>query len=76
MAKDDIGKVLLQPPRSERETKADATTRAAQAITNAATAARDAKSERLRMARLTMEASQPLIMPAERKQAGARKRKK
>jgi hypothetical protein len=47
---------LFQPKLSASETKGDTTTRAAQAITDAETNARDAKTERLRAARLHKEA--------------------
>jgi hypothetical protein len=47
---------LFQPKLSASETKGDATTRAAQAITDAEANARDAKTERLRAARLRKEA--------------------
>jgi hypothetical protein len=47
---------LFQPKLSASETKGDATTRAAQAIVDEETNARDAKTERLRAARLRKEA--------------------
>jgi hypothetical protein len=49
---------LFQPKLSASETKGDATTRVAQAITDAETNARDAKTERLRTARLAKEATE------------------
>jgi hypothetical protein len=46
----------FQPKLSASEKKVDATTRAAQAVTDAEANARDAKTERLRAARLHKEA--------------------
>ena len=48
---------VFQPKPSKQETKADITTRTARQIMDSETAAREAKTERLRAARLAQEAS-------------------
>lgn len=54
--------IFKQSPTSG-EKKGDATTRAAQEITDGETAAREAKTERLRQARLAKEAAEPIVVP-------------
>ena len=49
---------LFKPKLSQSELKVDATTRAARAIINEEANARDAKTERLRAARLRKEATE------------------
>lgn len=65
---------LVKPNR--QESKAQATDAAARAIIDAETARRDAKTERLRAARLKMEAAAEVAPPAALKKAkpAARKR--
>jgi len=55
---------LFQPPPSKFEAKSDATTRVAKAMIEQEAASREAKTARLREARLAMEASQPEPAPA------------
>ena len=52
---------VFQPKPSGQEKKSDATTRAAQQIMDAETAAREAKTQRLRQARLAKEKAGPAI---------------
>lgn len=48
---------LFQPKSTKQETKADVTTRAARAILDSETSAREKKTERLRAARMAQEAA-------------------
>ncbi|MGN6535625.1 MAG: hypothetical protein ACTHKQ_07830 [Mesorhizobium sp.] len=63
---------IFQPKPSKQEAKADATTQIVRQITNSETAAREAKTERLRLARLAKQKSEPAA-PAK---PTARQRKK
>jgi len=65
---------LFQPKLSASETKGDATTRAAQAIVDEETNARDAKTERLRAARLLQLATEE--PPVEKTSAKKKTRRK
>jgi hypothetical protein len=58
---------VFKPSRSEA--KADTTTRTARMIVESETAIREAKTERLRLARLAMEAAQPVVVPTKAKRA-------
>jgi hypothetical protein len=60
---------VFQPKPSKQETKADATTRAAQGIITSEVSARKAKTERLRAARLALEAAAEPA-PAKKKKRG------
>ena len=62
---------LFSAPRSKAENKADITDRTARAIIKAEAERRIAKSERLRQARLDMEARQPKPAPAKPRAAKA-----
>lgn len=64
--------LFFRPRLSRQETKADATTRAAQSIISAEAARREAKTERLRQARLTAEQAAPQRAAAPRKAAPKR----
>ncbi|MCT7375215.1 hypothetical protein [Chelativorans salis] len=55
---------LFPPTKPNAATKAEITNRTARAIIDAEAARRDAKTERLRQARLEMEAGQPKPAPA------------
>ncbi len=61
----------FKPNPTTGEKKSDATTRAAQQIINGEKSARDAKTERLRLARLAHEDSQPVAKPAVKRRAKA-----
>lgn len=50
---------VFRPKPSKQEVKADATTRIAREIADAEVARREAKTERLRLARLAREAAEP-----------------
>lgn len=52
---------VFKPNPTSGEKKGDATTRAAQQIIDAETTAREAKTERLRLARLELERTQPPV---------------
>jgi hypothetical protein len=58
---------VFQPKPSKQETKADLTTKAARAIIDHEASARDAKTERLRAARLAREEAASTQAPAEKK---------
>ena len=58
---------VFKPSRSEA--KADTTTRTARMIVESETAIRDAKTERLRLARLAKEAAEPVVVPTKAKRA-------
>jgi hypothetical protein len=62
---------LFRPKLSTSERKGDATTRAAQAIIDQEVGAREAKTERLRAARLAREATES--PPPEKNVAGKKK---
>ena len=55
---------LFKPLRSKQESKADLTTRTARAMFDAESAARDAKTARLRQARMEKEARELAEQPA------------
>ena len=55
---------LFRPVPSKAEAKSDVTTRTAKAMIEAETASREAKTARLRKARLAMEAEQPAPPPS------------
>ena len=57
---------LFKPTPQRSETKADVTTKAAQSILIVETAMREAKTERLRTARLAQETTEPLVAPKKR----------
>ncbi|WP_159586595.1 hypothetical protein [Chelativorans xinjiangense] len=61
---------LFRPTRPNAATKADITDRTARAIIDAEAARREAKTERLRQARLEMEARQPKEAPAKAPRGG------
>ena len=66
---------LFKPTPQRSENKADVTTRAARSILIAETAIREAKTERLRKARLAHETTEPPVAPKKRaaaKRAGSR----
>jgi len=66
---------LFKPKLSQSEIKVDATTRAARAIIDEEANARDAKTERLRAARLALEATEePLVQKISTKKKTRRKR--
>lgn len=64
----------LQPKSSRQETKADATTRAAWEIIDNEASAREAKTLRLRAARLAQEEAAAKPAPAAGKKAGRAKK--
>lgn len=65
---------VFKPKPSQAELRVDATTRAAQAIMHEETSARDAKTERLRAARLAREATEgPQVQKIPAKKKSARK---
>lgn len=66
----------FKPSLSKAETKADITNRTARAITDAATALRDAKTAKLRQARLAQEAEQDAAALTSRKLPRKSARKK
>jgi len=55
---------VFQPRASRQEAKADTTTRIAREIMDAELAKREAKTERLRLARLAQEATEPVKAPS------------
>ena len=63
---------VFQPRSSKQEAKADVTTRVSREIMDSETAAREAKTERLRAARLVLEATANPV--AEKPKRVARKR--
>ncbi len=65
---------VFKPKPSQAELRVDATTRAAQAIISEEVNARDAKTERLRAARLALEATEePLVQKTSAKKKTRRK---
>jgi hypothetical protein len=65
---------LFQPKLSQMEKRVDATTRMAQAITDEEASAREAKTARLRAARLAREAAEgPPVQKVARKKKAPRK---
>lgn len=62
---------LFRQPRSKAETKADVTDRTARDIIGAEAEKRERKTERLRLARLEMEAKAPAEEPAKPRKAKA-----
>ncbi|WP_421927837.1 hypothetical protein [Neoaquamicrobium sediminum] len=58
---------VFQPKPSKQETKADVTTKAARAIIDHEATAREAKTERLRAARLAQEEAAVADAPAAKK---------
>ncbi len=66
---------LFKPNRSKAETKADITDRTARGIMDSEAAKREAKTERLRAARLAAEeaAPAPVAAPTRRKAAAKKK---
>ena len=58
---------LFKPKPSHAEAKGDATTRAAREIIRSEAAARDAKTERLKAARMANPPAQPAAAPAKEK---------
>ena len=58
-----IAEAMFKPKRSVRESKGDATTQAAREIMDKETAARESKTERLKLARLAKEAAEPVVTP-------------
>jgi hypothetical protein len=68
---------LFRPAPSRAETKSEITTRTAKAMIDADVNSREAKTARLRKARLAMEASQPEPEPAKpRRKAAAKPKQK
>jgi hypothetical protein len=65
---------VFKPNPSSGERKSDVTTRAAHQILDNERSAREAKTERLRVARLAKEEAEPVIIPAKAK-TRPRKRK-
>jgi hypothetical protein len=65
---------VFKPKATATEKKSDVTTRAAQQIIDNEKSAREAKTERLKLARLAKEEAEPVIIPAKAK-ARPRKRK-
>jgi hypothetical protein len=63
MSKTEIADAIFRPTVSTREAKTDLTTRVAREIMDGEVAAREAKTERLRAARLAMEAAAPAPEP-------------
>lgn len=78
---DDMNQVLtrdtlFKPNKSKSENKADTTTQVARAIMDDETARREAKTERLRAARVAAEEkAEPKALPAKPRKAPARKKK-
>jgi hypothetical protein len=64
---------LFRPAPSRAETKSDITDKTARALIEAEADSRDAKTARLRLARLAMEALQPAIAPAKPRAKAASK---
>ncbi len=65
---------VFAPRRSAAETKSDTTTRISREIQDGEVAAREAKTERLRLARLAMEAAAPAPEPKAKRKPAARKK--
>lgn len=63
----EIPQGIFKPKPTASETKQDATTRAARQITNGEAAARDQKTERLRLARLASEATKANTAPTQKR---------
>lgn len=57
---------------SKQELKSDATTRAVRTIIDSETAKREAKTQKLREARLAKEAAEPVVAPVKPKRAAKR----
>ncbi len=78
--KNPVPEGIFKPKPTASEVKGDATTRAALTIINGEAAARDAKTERLRKARLAQEALAPAAAPKTKSstsvQKGIRRSKK
>ncbi len=66
---------IFKPKPSKQEAKADTTTRVAREILDAESRKRDAKTERLRLARLAVEAAEPEI-PANKPKTKAKAKAK
>lgn len=64
-----LAAAVFQPKASRQETKADTTTRAAWEIIDSEAAAREAKTQRLRAARLALEAADEPTPAAKKKKA-------
>ncbi|WP_269931823.1 hypothetical protein [Aminobacter sp. HY435] len=76
MARSITKENLFVPALNKAEAKGDTTTRVAQSILDVEVAAREAKTARLRAARLAMEAAQepePVTKPKARKKPAAKK---
>lgn len=76
MARSITKENLFVPAPNKAEAKGDTTTRVAQSILDVEVAAREAKTARLRAARLAMEATQepePATKPKARKKPAAKK---
>jgi hypothetical protein len=58
---------IFKPKPTAIETKQDATTRAARQIIDGEAAVREQKTERLRLARLAMEATNTNTLPAQKR---------
>jgi hypothetical protein len=67
-----LAETVFKPRMSAAETKSDTTTRVAREIHDAEVAKREAKTERLRLARLAAEADAPA--PEPKKKPAARKK--
>lgn len=65
---------IFKPKPTSTEAKGDTTTRAARAIIQGEAAAREAKTEKLRQARLAKEAEEALVPPPPKPVRKARKR--
>ena len=61
MMRNAIAEAVFKPKRTARESKGDATTLAAREIMDKETAARESKTERLKLARLAKEAAEPVV---------------
>lgn len=72
--KDALADGIFKPKPTTAEAKGDATTRAALTIINGEASAREAKTERLRQARLAQEALEPAPVPKTKTKAAPKKR--
>ncbi|MDR7034465.1 hypothetical protein [Mesorhizobium sp. BE184] len=74
--KDALAEGIFKPKPTTAEAKGDATTRAARTIIGSEVALRDAKTERLRKARLAQEALEPAPEPKAKPKAKAKAKAK
>jgi hypothetical protein len=70
----DIPAGVFKPKPTSGEAKSDTTTKVARQILDGERAAREAKTERLRLARLAKEAAEPVIAPPKPRARPAKRR--